>query len=69
MSPSAVLFAGLFFGALGLGYIAYGRKQLNAVAWLAGIGLCVFPFFVSDLWATLGIGAGLALLPFFFRRD
>lgn len=69
MASSIVLFEGLFFSALGLGYIVYGRKQLNAAAWLGGMGLCALPFFTTDSWTLLGIGLACAALPFVFRRD
>ena len=56
---------GMLFGAIGMGYIVYGRKQMNGVALIAGIGLCAFPYFVSNLWLTIAIGAALMALPRF----
>ena len=34
---------------------------------LAGAALCGYPYFVSNLWAELGIGAALLALPFIWR--
>lgn len=58
------LVAGIFFGIIGSGYFMYGRKAQNPVALLAGVALCVFPYFVDGLWWTLLIGTMLAAAPF-----
>lgn len=41
-------FTGLIFGSIGMGYMVYGRKQANFMALLAGVGLCVFPYFTNS---------------------
>jgi len=53
----------LVFGCIGVGYYRYGRKQLRFAPLLAGVGLMVFPYFISNLYATLGTGAVLMALP------
>lgn len=58
------LLAGIFFGILGGGYFMYGRKAQNPVALLAGVLLCLFPYFVDGLWWTLLVGSLLAASPF-----
>ena len=55
----------MLLGAVGMGYIIYGRKQFKSSALVAGILLCVFPYFVHSLWLTLPIGAGIMAAPFF----
>ena len=67
MDTTTQILAGLLFGSVGMGYIVYGRKQLNAMALLAGIGLCVFPYFVASVWLMMAIGLALVLLPFVIR--
>ncbi|MDA8160761.1 MAG: hypothetical protein M0T76_08575 [Desulfobacteraceae bacterium] len=62
-----LLFIGLIFGSLGMGYIAYGRKQGHLPALLAGVGLCAFPYFVNSVWISIVIGLVLTLLPFVLR--
>ncbi len=62
-----LLFIGLIFGSLGMGYIAYGRKQSHLPAILAGVGLCAFPYFVNSVWMSIVIGLALTILPFLLR--
>jgi hypothetical protein len=50
-----------------MGYIIYGRKQANMIAFVAGVGLCVFPYFISSVWILIALGVGLMLLPFMIR--
>jgi hypothetical protein len=64
---STLIFTGLIFGSIGMGYVVYGRKQANMMALLAGVGLCVFPYFTNSVWMSIAIGVGLVLLPFVIR--
>ena len=56
--------ASVFLGIIGMGYIAYGRRAQHPVALIAGVLLCVFPYFVDTLAWTIVIGAVLLALPF-----
>lgn len=58
------LLAGTVFGAIGVGYLMYGRRQTRIVHVVCGMLLMVFPWFVSNLGALLGIGLALVLAPF-----
>jgi hypothetical protein len=64
MDTTSVIMASFIFGSIGMAFIVYGRKQLNLVAIGAGIGLCVFPYFMTNLWMMIAIGVALVLLPF-----
>ena len=64
---TTLLFTGLIFGSIGMGYFVYGRKQGNFMALLAGIGLCVFPYFTNSVWMSIAIGLGLVVLPFVIK--
>jgi hypothetical protein len=64
---TTLIFSGLIFGSIGMGYIVYGRKQANIMALLAGVGLCVFPYFINSVWISIAIGVGFVLLPFLVR--
>lgn len=64
---TTLIFSGLLFGSIGLGYLVYGRKQRHGMALLAGVSLCVFPYFVNGVWLTIVIGLGLVLLPFVIK--
>jgi hypothetical protein len=67
MSSTSQILWSLLFGAVGFGYFLYGRKQRLAMPFLAGIALCVFPYFVSDVYLLVFIGAALLSLPYFIR--
>jgi hypothetical protein len=55
---------GIFAGAVGVAYIVYGRRQTKFVPVIAGVLLCIYPYFV-DGWLWLGvIGAILLGVPF-----
>ena len=64
---TASLWWGLLFGSIGLGYFLYGKRQGAPVPLLCGLGLMAFPYFVSNNWAMVLIGAVLAAIPYFVR--
>lgn len=59
---------GVLFGAIGMGYFVYGKKQRAAVPLLCGVALMVFPYFVSNAALIVLVGAGLCAIPYFYRR-
>jgi hypothetical protein len=57
-------FIGLMAGVFGIAYIAYGKKRTKVSALVAGLLLCVYPyFFDSVLWLCI-VGAVLLAAPF-----
>ncbi len=57
-------FFGCIAGAFGVAYIVYGRRQTKFAPVIAGVLLCVYPYFVES-WLWLGIvGALLLAAPF-----
>ena len=63
MTP-ATLTIGILTGAIGVGYFVYGKLQTKFVPLIAGMALCVYPYFVdSVLWLCV-IGAALLAAPF-----
>ena len=66
MSEST-LFWGVLFGAFGLGYFVYGKKQRAIVPLLCGIGLMALPYFVTGAWLLVALGVILAAVPYFIR--
>ena len=62
------LFLHLLFGSIGVGFFIYGKKQRRLVPWLAGFGLCVLPYFVSNSYALVLVGVVLTSLPWLFRN-
>ena len=67
MVDTAQLLWGVIFGAIGLGYFVYGKKQKAIVPLMVGIGLLIFPYFISDLYLLAIVGVGLVALPYFVR--
>lgn len=65
---ASLLLWGVAFGSLGLGYFIYGKKQGAVVPLLCGLGLMVFPYLIVNAWLLVGVGVGLAALPYFLRR-
>jgi uncharacterized membrane protein len=60
----AVLFINLLAGVIGAAYFIYGKKQARMVPMVAGVLLCVYPwFFDSVLWLVV-IGLALVAAPF-----
>lgn len=59
----AGLLAATVFGAVGIGYFVYGRRQARIVHLVCGAMLVAFPWFVANLAALLGIGIALTLAP------
>ena len=67
MDSEATLIWGLIFGSVGLAYFMYGRKQKRGVPFFSGIGLMVFPYFVSNVYLVVILGIALIALPYFLR--
>ncbi len=58
------LFVGFVAGVFGMAYFVYGKKQARFSAMLAGVLLCVYPYFVGSLLWECVIGAVLLAVPF-----
>jgi hypothetical protein len=58
------LLIGILTGAIGVGYFIYGKRQTKFVPLLAGMALCVYPYFVDSVWWLVVIGAALMAAPF-----
>ena len=51
-------------GAIGMGYFIYGKRQAKYAPMIAGVLLCVYPYFTENLlWLSL-IGGVLLVAPF-----
>lgn len=61
------LWWGLLFGSIGLGFFMYGKRQKAPVPLVCGIGLMVFPYFVSSNWGMVLVGAALIAITYFVR--
>lgn len=67
MPSPATLFWGMLFGAIGVGYFIYGKRQAMMVPLVCGIALIVYPWFVSGAFLTVAVGVALMAVPYFVR--
>ena len=58
----------LLFGLAGMGFCMYGKSAGRLVPLLAGAGLMVFPYFLSNLIALIVVGLLLSAVPFVLRE-
>lgn len=68
MPGAGVLYWEVLFGAIGVGYFIYGKKQGKYVPLLTGIALCAYPYFFSSAVPVVIIGVVLSAVPYFFRE-
>jgi len=64
---TALLVWGFLFSAIGLGFFMYGKRQNALVPLCCGLGLMIFPYFVSNVIWMVVIGLVLSALPWFVR--
>jgi hypothetical protein len=67
MGSTAVLLWGLLFGSIGFGFFLYGKKQKAVVPIIAGIALCVVPYFIANVYVLVLVGLVLMAIPYFVR--
>jgi hypothetical protein len=63
MNATSVII-GIFTGAIGVGYFMYGKRQTRFVPLIAGMLLCVYPYFVSSVTWLVVVGIALMAAPF-----
>jgi hypothetical protein len=59
---------GVIFGSIGLGFFVYGKKQKAIIPFFSGIGLIVFPYFISNVFILIITGIVFVALPFVIKR-
>lgn len=64
----ATLLWGFLFGTIGIAMAVYGRKHRKVVPMACGVMLVVFPYVVTEVYALVGVGTLLIIVPFFIRR-
>jgi hypothetical protein len=69
LNNPALLMWSILFGAFGMGYFVYGKKQRSPVPFVVGIALMVYPYFISNVYVLVLIGAVLLVVPYFVRFD
>ena len=58
------LIVGVIAGAIGVGYFIYGKRQAKFTPLLAGVLLCIYPYFTDSLLWLSVIGLVLVAAPF-----
>ena len=58
----------VILGSIGLGFFIYGKKQKAIVPLISGVGLMVFPYFVSNVFILVTTGVVFIALPFVLKR-
>ncbi len=59
----------VFAGILGCAYFVYGKKQQKLIPLLAGVGLCIVPYFIDSNTVLIGVCVALAVAPFLIKID
>ena len=67
MDTGTKLMISVLVSAIGMGYIIYGRKQMKASALVAGIALCIYPYFIPGLILNILVGLIIMATPFFIH--
>ena len=63
MNATSVMI-GIFTGAIGVGYFMYGKRQARFVPLIAGMLLCIYPYFVDSVTWLVVVGVALMAAPF-----
>lgn len=67
MDNTSLLIWGMLFGAIGLGFFVYGKRQKAVVPLFTGIALFVFPYFFTNVYWLVLTGTVLVAVPYFVR--
>ena len=67
MDSTSTLIWGVIFGSIGLGFFVYGKKQKAVIPFFCGIGLMVFPYFISNMYILVLSGVVLVALAFLVK--
>lgn len=64
MPSASTLLIGILASAFGLAYFTYGKRQTKLVPMVAGVLLCIYPYFIdSVMWLSI-VGVLLLAAPF-----
>jgi hypothetical protein len=67
MNDTVTFMVYLLFGAIGFGYFIYGKRQSKVVPLICGVGLIVYPYFITNTVLLFVIGVVFLGLPYFIR--
>lgn len=64
---TSMIFLGLIFGSIGMGYFIYGKRQSHIVARYTGLALMFLPYFVTQTRYMTLAGIALMAVPIFVK--
>lgn len=65
MPSGSTLLVGMLAGVFGMAYFMYGKRQAKLAPLIAGLLLCIYPYFIDSLlWLSI-VGVLLLAAPFF----
>jgi ABC-type Na+ efflux pump permease subunit len=67
LGSTAVLIWGVIFSSIGVGFFIYGKKQKAIMPLCVGVALCVFPYFIANVYLLVFVGLVLVVIPYFVR--
>ena len=67
MDSTSIIIWGILFGAIGLGFFTYGKKQKAVVPLSVGVALFVIPYIMPNVWMLVIAGVILVAIPYFVR--
>jgi len=65
METEAEIIWGVLFGAIGMGYFIYGRRQRAIMPFLSGFCLFIFPYFMPNVYVLVLTGIVIMAVPYF----
>ncbi|UJF20604.1 hypothetical protein [Shewanella sp. OMA3-2] len=68
MDSTTMIMWSVLFGAIGMGYFIYGKRQQAIVPLCIGMVLMVFPYFVASVASLVIVGIVLVIIPYFLRH-
>jgi len=57
----------MIFGSIGFAFFIYGKKQNSLMPVLSGLGLMIFPYFISNIYMLILSGMIAISLPYFIK--
>jgi len=67
MISTSTLIMGVIFGAIGLGFFIYGKKQKTIIPLFCGIALMILPYFIPNMYILILSGIIIVAIPYFIR--
>ncbi|MFT7460437.1 MAG: hypothetical protein ACI909_003125 [Planctomycetota bacterium] len=67
MDDTLSLIVYILFGAIGMGYFIYGKRQGRIIPLICGSSLMVYPYFFDNPVVLVAVGIVLIGLPYFVR--